>query len=474
MSLTFTIPAPTLSPGVILTPNTNAHAIGSSVDVDGLLPNAPLHLGQPSVTSRPVEVWREDGLVHVRLPTNGACADTSRLGIEVLAAAMRASGAAITDEEGETYTEIDAFLERYDATWCEGHARFGLSTLADALQRYQGRCARMPTFFGDLTVRQQRALGSGNPIALTQSLRRRAWIHLEAPEAPMGTARLGDHVGRGHDAAVYEVVLGQKVWLGNHAAWVQVDGVPGLLPIAEFVLAYGDHAESIDDGCVLLQEVTGSALTEIRTSVAASVVKDIGYLKKVPRIGPRDRSLLLTDMELVDATTSLVHPDHILELLAAHNKDVQRVADLSDVSILPQPVRELLAAAPVRAALLVAVADGTVDVREKIAIVKSAGDQPDGPMKDLWLAAFGQREDWAERVLSDQPAPHLALAAALAEKHLEPAARAIWCHGVMARANATANASGGFLGFIGNRVGPEERQVLDDLKTLMDQTLRMP
>jgi hypothetical protein len=474
MSLTFTLPAPELLVGTVLAPNTEAATVGASPDPSGPFPVTPTRLGQPGVTTRPIEVWAADDALHVRLPTNGACIDTSRLGLSVLAAAARASEAPITDEEGQTFADADAFLAHYDEAWCVHHARFGLETMAQAMAAHPGAWALMPTFDGDLTVRPERVQASRDAMALFASLRRRAWMEQEAPAFPTTTAILGAEVGARHEAKVYEVVLGERGWVGNTVGWARVDGEEGVLPLAELIDAYGDHAELIDDGCVLLGAVTGQALATVREAALRHIISDLGLLMPIPRASTRDPAKLLPDMELAGAASCLLHPAHARELLAARNEGATRIDDLAQAGALPRPVRQLLALAPVRAAMVVAAADGTVDFREKMAIIGSTRSQWEGPMKQLWRAAYADDdESWAEELSTDPTAP-LMMAIDLATTHLLPAARAVWCDGVMARAEATANASGGFLGFFGNRVGPEEREVLDGLKKALDQSLRMP
>ena len=473
ISLTFTLPAPELDPSVLLEAAPDVLCVGPPLTPGDTLPATPRRLGRLQATSRPIEVWVDDGLLHVRLPTNGACIETSRFGVDVLCAAADASGAAITDEEGQAFADAASLREHYSEDWCRQHARFGLETMAHQVST-TGMWAIMPTFTGSLTVRPERVQASRDAHALFAILVRRAWIDHEAPGFPMGRATIGAALGDPHDVDVLDVQLGRRGHVDNTVGWARVEGIDGLVPVAELVDAYGDDAELIDDGCVVLGALGEVEVATVREAVRVHAVADVTVLKPFPRVPRSDTEALLHDLQLFRPAVCLVHPDHAREVLAQRHADAVRIEELKEASALPLPVRRLLALAPLRAALLVAAADGSIDMREKMAILGAARSQPEGPLKDLWRTAFDDDdESWAEALSTDPVAP-LVQAVELGGAHLAVAARTIWCDGVLARAQATAEASGGRFGFFGQRVGAEEQAVLDGLRRTLDQARRMP
>jgi len=144
---------------------------------------------------------------------------------------------------------------------------------------------------------------------------------------------------------------------------------------------------------------------------------------------------------------------------------MSRISGITDDAVLEKLVELGIGAGTLTAMTLVplveiAWADGKVDAKEKAAILDGAGTagvEPGG-------AAFVLLEDWLE----NRPPPRLLAAwrdyvGALCEDML-PEERKELKREVLARAQAVAEATGGFLG-LGDKVSDEERQVYRILET---------
>jgi hypothetical protein len=144
---------------------------------------------------------------------------------------------------------------------------------------------------------------------------------------------------------------------------------------------------------------------------------------------------------------------------------MSRVSGIEDEAVLDKLVELGIGAGTLAAMTLVplvevAWADGKMDGKEKAAILQGAeaqGVEPGSP-------AFALLEDW----LANRPPPRLLAAwrdyvGALCDEML-PEERKQLKREVLARAQAVAEAAGGFLG-LGDKVSDEERQVYGILET---------
>ena len=144
--------------------------------------------------------------------------------------------------------------------------------------------------------------------------------------------------------------------------------------------------------------------------------------------------------------------------------ELAAAADIDNEEVLKQ-LHELDIGADTLAAIAlvplieVAWADGTLDPREREAVLRAAiaeGVDPDGPAHGLlvsWLASrpgAELREAWSQYV------------GAFCER-LSPEACHEFQNSVLGNARSIAEATGGFLGLT-SRVSPQEQQVLDDLR----------
>jgi len=155
-----------------------------------------------------------------------------------------------------------------------------------------------------------------------------------------------------------------------------------------------------------------------------------------------------------------------LKRLAEESKAaMSRVSGITDDAVLDKLVELGIGGGTLTAMTLVplveiAWADGKVDAKEKAAILEGAASTG----VETGGAAFALLEDWLE----NRPPPRLLAAwrdyvGALCEDML-PEERKELKREVLARAQAVAEATGGFLG-LGDKVSDEERQVYRILET---------
>ncbi len=154
--------------------------------------------------------------------------------------------------------------------------------------------------------------------------------------------------------------------------------------------------------------------------------------------------------------------------LEARKKELMETAGIRDHAILDELIRldisgETVIALSLIPLIEVAWADGSVDQKEREAVIEAAEGQG--------LAKAGPAHDLLENWLKEQPEARLmdlwksyaqALVAGLAED-----ARARLRGELIGRARAVAEAAGGFLG-LGKKVSNAERRVLEE----MEQALR--
>ncbi len=154
--------------------------------------------------------------------------------------------------------------------------------------------------------------------------------------------------------------------------------------------------------------------------------------------------------------------------LETRRKELMATVGIRDNAVLDELIRLEISGETVIALSLiplieVAWADGTVDQKEREAVIEAAESQgvaKDGPAHDLL-------ENWLE----ERPEARLmelwkSYAEALAAD-LEVEARTSLRRELIGRARAVAEAAGGFLG-VGNKVSKAERRVLEE----MEQALR--
>lgn len=177
-----------------------------------------------------------------------------------------------------------------------------------------------------------------------------------------------------------------------------------------------------------------------------------------------DRRRALEDQFFARQEQELIERLRTHEQVAARTDALRQASGIDDDAVLEHLASLDISAATLAALALiplvaVAWADGKVDLKERDAILKAAGDEglrSDDPSLELlrgWLDRRPDRElivAWREYV------------GALGE-HLDPAALNAVRTDLLRRARQVASASGGILG-LGNKVSPEEEEVLADLE----------
>ncbi len=480
MSLLFKIPGAHTTTVAELCEDVGADGLvfvrGPAPDLGAPWPAAITFVARRGVTTRPVEVSATEEALHVRLLTNGACPETSRLGIALAAAAARRAGTSVHTEEGLAL-DADALLAHHDDAWCRAHAAFGLTALATAFARHPERFASMPTHQGSLLLSRSRyeAL-SGDHDALFDALRRRAWVELLAAAAPLAVEAHG-----GTQIPVRRVALGQTCHIDHQARWLRCDGLDGLVLREQLVAALGDRVQIVDEGCAILPELSESDAATLRDSLTP--VKDPEVLAAAPGLPDPVGARALDDLALVDGARCAVraedalaaHTDALDAFARAHADRLPRLDQWTPeaVTALPADARAELALGPLLAALLVVAADGTIDRKERSTLARLVvGLETDeaGPGL-LWRAAFPDGSEAWQAVVprADQWLPRLVNASLQLSAHVRPEAREPWLRGVRDTARAAAEASGGgWFGLFGSKVSAEERQALSIIDEVLE------
>src|SRR5690606_2646040 len=100
----------------------------------------------------------------------------------------------------------------------------------------------------------------------------------------------------------------------NTARWCAIDGVSGLVSRENLTSTIGEGVEKIDDGCVVLPELTPERRDAIREKLAKNSVTDEAAWSKFSGVGRDVPGAPLADVQSVNAYAAATHHDDIVRV----------------------------------------------------------------------------------------------------------------------------------------------------------------
>jgi hypothetical protein len=407
---------------------------------------------QDRVSVRSVETSLEGGDLQVRILA-ASSPDDFALAARIVDGVAARHGVQVESEDSEPLP-LEEWRARYGPDWQREQCRGLLGMVASTYQRNKGTMRMFGTraefLAGPRVMEPLLADPASFPERFFAAFRRRNYLEHEDVYGPR-LMRVRPKSG-GKDAIVAVLGPGVPTALSTEAGFVVLTDLKESLnvPFDEVVRAAGDTLTWIDDGTALTPAYAPEAWQKLVAAARPAAVADFA-----------ERPDLLRDPEPPATTPADAAPP------AEEPRDELGLTERQWVAIT---------AAPVVVFLMVAAADGKVDSREIQAFGKKLLESLEGGSRIMKGAAM-------------RAAPNLdALIQGLAGRGLEGlaaivvAARQIvdetagrgeghrFARACYALGESVASASGGGLFGFGNKIGAEERAILDGLKKL----LRLP
>jgi hypothetical protein len=282
MSFTFTIQVADRSPltlgdlqdAVALTLGTT-----EQVRLDDAL-RGLLHLYQPGVSTRALEIEVQDDRLAVRILTCSSPED-HELAIAIVEVLAARRGAANVEPEDGDPVPIDELRSRYDGEWVAGQVRSGAAAVGAVADANPGKLITMdgpvrPFLVGGRLIAELRQGGPAEQLAsrLIEAMRRTQWppdCHpasvIEISGGPSGTTRLAVLTGHGRTLLPDVDVIAVTDRAGGQL-YVRPDVLAGLLP---------GHARFLDERHLLVEGVDQTSWEELIRQVGPQAL-DIDQL----------------------------------------------------------------------------------------------------------------------------------------------------------------------------------------------------
>lgn len=411
------------------------------------------HVFQDRVSVRSVETSLEGGDLQVRIMA-ASSPDDFALAAGIVDGVASRHGAQVESEDSEPLP-LAEWRARYGPEWQREQCRGLVGMVASTYQRNKGTMRMFGTraeFLAGPRVMEPLLADPANfQERFFAAFRRRNYLEHEDVYGPR-LMRVKPKNG-GREAIIAVLGPGVTTALSTEAGFVVLTSHQDSLnvPFDAFVQAAGDTLSWIDDGTALTPAYAADAWQKLVDAARPSAVRDFA-----------ERPDLLRDAE----PSAAAGP-------AAPAAPAAPAEESRDELGLTERQWAAITATPVVVFLMVAAADGKVDSREIQAFGKKLLESLEGSSRVMKGAAMRAAPNLEALIqgLAGRGLEELAAIVVAARQIVDEAAGrgeghrfARACH---ALGESVASASGGgFFGF-GNKIGAEERAILDGLRKLL-------